>query len=125
MARRHARAEVVTIFWRDIPAQVNAQLDRRRHQVVLSERFHRSIDRAKRKARIVTAADDVAQWRRETTIVGDRFDDAIAAAESEAHRLETMFTPERLGRLAYVGGWESSLTADEMIHHDHHQRGAV
>lgn len=123
MARRCVRAEVVTIFWRDIPAQVNAQLDRRRHQVVLSERFQRSIDRAKRKARIVTAADDVAQWRRETTIIGDRFDDAVAAAQAEADRLETAFTQERLGRLAYVGGWESNLTADVLNHDNHQQEG--
>jgi hypothetical protein len=38
MARRAARgAELVTIYWRDIPAQVNGQDGRDRHQVLLSQ----------------------------------------------------------------------------------------
>ena len=57
-------AEVVTIMWRDIPAQVNGQRGRERHQVALSAKFQRAIDRAKRKAGIVTADEDVSQWRR-------------------------------------------------------------
>ncbi|NDD87230.1 MAG: hypothetical protein EBZ45_05885 [Actinobacteria bacterium] len=48
---------VVIIKWRDIPAQVNAQMGRERHQVVLSAKFQRAIDRAKR-----TAPD--RSWRR-------------------------------------------------------------
>ena len=51
-------AEVVTIMWRDIPAQVNGQRGRERHQVALSAKFQRAIDRAKRKAGIVTADED-------------------------------------------------------------------
>ncbi|NCZ90600.1 MAG: hypothetical protein EBY93_06675 [Actinobacteria bacterium] len=39
---------VVIIKWRDIPAQVNAQMGRERHQVVLSAKFQRAIDRAER-----------------------------------------------------------------------------
>jgi Virulence factor len=102
MARRAGPgAIVVTIYWRDIPAQVNGQAGRDRHQVVLSGKFQRAIDRAKRKANIYTAEDDIAQWRRETTPCDG---DPAAAAESEAARLEATVTREYLGRLAYAGG---------------------
>ena len=57
---------VVIIKWRDIPAQVNAQMGRDRYQVVLSAKFQRAIDRAKRKANIYTAEEDIAQWSRDS-----------------------------------------------------------
>jgi hypothetical protein len=102
MARRPGGgAIVVTIYWRDIPAQVNGQSGRERHQVMLSSKFQRAIDRAKRKANIYTAEHDIAQWRRESTPC----DGAVAAAaEAEAARLEAAVTREYLGRLAYAGG---------------------
>ena len=81
-------SQVVVISWRDIPAQVNGQTGRDRHQVLLSAKFQRAIDRAKRKARITTAQEDVAQWRRTTLPAGD---DPAAAADSEAARLEEAY----------------------------------
>ena len=94
---------VVVILWRDIPAQVNGQAGRDRHQLLLSEKFQRAIDRAKRKAKINTAQEDVAQWRR----VAHQVDgDLQAAAEAEVARLEADYTDERLGKLAFAGGWE-------------------
>ena len=104
-------SEVVVIMWRDIPAQVNGQDGRERHQVLLSEKFQRAIDRAKRKARIVTAQDDVAQWRRVSHPLasGDGQPDAAAAAEAEAERLEADYGTARLGRLAFAGGWQRDV----------------
>jgi len=102
---RAARTEahVVVISWRDIPAQVNGQAGRDRHQVLLSAKFQRAIDRAKRKARIVTAQEDVAQWRRVTLPAAD---DPAGAAEREAARLEDAYSTARLGTIAFGGGWE-------------------
>ena len=80
------------IYWRDIPAQVNAQRDRDRHQVLLPGQFQRAIDRAKRKAKIYTAQEDVAQWRRESRPCGD---DLAEEATAEA---------ARLGTIAFAGG---------------------
>ncbi|MBA3606186.1 MAG: virulence factor [Acidimicrobiia bacterium] len=99
--------EVVVIMWRDIPAQVNGQAGRERHQVLLSDKFQRAIDRAKRKARIVTAQDDVTQWRRisHEIATGAGQPDAAAAADAEAARLEQDYGVDRLGRLAFAGGW--------------------
>jgi hypothetical protein len=106
MARRAGTAQVVTIYWRDIPAQVNGQSGRERHQVVLSSKFQRAIDRAKRKAKIYTAEEDIAQWRRETSSCDG---DASAAADAEAARLERETSREYLGRLAYAGGFAADI----------------
>jgi hypothetical protein len=98
--------EVVVISWRDIPAQVNGQAGRHRHQVALSDKFQRAIDRAKRKAKIDTAQADVAQWRRRSRPCDG---DVIAAAQEEADRLEAAYGAERLGALAFAGGWEADI----------------
>jgi hypothetical protein len=105
MARRSSGPEVVTIFWRDIPAQVNGQSGRERHQVLLSSKFQRAVDRAKRKAGIYTADDDIAQWRR----VSQPCDDHVAAADRIARELENGYSREYLGKLAYAGGFAADV----------------
>ena len=98
--------EVIVIMWRDIPAQVNAQAGRERKQVQLSDKFQRAIDRAKRKAHIYTADEDIAQWRRiSLPLVGD----LAEAAQREADRLDGEYSRERLGRLAFAGGYEADV----------------
>ena len=98
--------EVIVIMWRDIPAQVNAQAGRERKQVQLSDKFQRAIDRAKRKAHIYTADEDIAQWRRiSLPLVGD----LAEAAQREADRLDGEYSRERLGRLAFAGGYEADI----------------
>jgi hypothetical protein len=93
-------------MWRDIPAQVNAQAGRERKQVQLSDKFQRAIDRAKRKAHIYTADEDIAQWRRiSLPLVGD----LAEAAQREADRLDGEYSRERLGRLAFAGGYEADV----------------
>jgi len=111
MARRSAQGQVVTIYWRDIPAQVNGQSGRERHQVVLSSKFQRAIDRAKRKAKIYTADEDIAQWRRESEPCDG---DVVAAAEATVTRLETGLSREYLGRLAYAGGYAADIVDDDV-----------
>ena len=100
------------ILWRDIPAQVNGQVGRERHQVLLSDKFQRAVDRAKRKARIHTAQEDVAQWRRESRPVEG---DVAAAAEAAAEQLEAAYSPERLGTLAFAGGWEQDVEGERDV----------
>jgi hypothetical protein len=104
--------ELVVIYWRDIPAQVNAQEGRDRHQVVLAGKFQRAIDRAKRKAKIYTADEEVAQWRRESRpITGDLAEEAQAAADA----IESEYRSDRLGLLAYYGGWEADVVTTEVV----------
>lgn len=107
MSRRgSAGPTLVTIYWRDIPAQVNGQSGRDRHQVVLSGKFQRAIDRAKRKANIYTAEEDIAQWRRVSVACEG---DVASAAELEASRIESGFTREYLGKLAFAGGFVADI----------------
>jgi hypothetical protein len=105
--------EIVVIYWRDIPAQVNGQSGRARHQIVLPGRFQRAIDRAKRKAGIVTAHEDVEQWRRESTPCPG---DVVTTAEAVAARLEADYPRERLGLLAFAGGVEADVAATPVPH---------
>lgn len=111
ISRRGGAAEVVTIYWRDIPAQVNGQAGRDRHQILLSAKFQRAADRAKRKAGVYTAEEDIAQWRREATPCGG---DVAAAAERAAAELEQQYSREYLGRLAYAGGFVADMIDDEV-----------
>jgi len=107
--------ELIVIYWRDIPAQVNAQEGRDRHQVVLGGKFQRAIDRAKRKATIYTADEEVAQWRRESrTITGDLAEEAQTAADA----IEREYRSDRLGLLAYYGGWEADVVWTETVDRD-------
>ena len=116
MARAgRSNRELIVIYWRDIPAQVNAQEGRDRHQVVLGGKFQRAIDRAKRKAKIYTADEEVAQWRRESRpIAGDLAAEAQAAADA----IDSEYRHERLGLLAYYGGWEADVVTTDVIDRD-------
>jgi len=95
--------QLITIFWRDIPAQVNTKSRTEKHQVLLKPRFQKAIDRAAMVADITTASDYVNEWRRETvTIEGD----LAAAAQDEADRLEAEFDASRLDDLVNAGGFD-------------------
>ena len=76
--------QLVVISWRDIPAQVNAQAGRRRHQVVLDERFQLAIDRAAIVAGKTTAQDYVEEWRRVSTPCGDDLEAARRLRPSDS-----------------------------------------
>lgn len=105
--------QIIVISWRDIPAQVNAQQGRERQQVILSGKFQRAIDRAKRKAKIYTAHEDIAQWSRVSRPCGP---DLAAEALAEATMLEERYTKEHLGSLGFLGGWEpENKPADEVL----------
>lgn len=114
MSRRgRTGAEVVVISWRDIPAQVNGQAGRDRHQVLLSSKFQRAVDRAKRKAGIYTAEEDIAQWSRTSEPCPDGVDH-VAAAAARAAELERTYSREHLGKLAYAGGFAADITDDDV-----------
>jgi hypothetical protein len=110
--RERGGSEVVTIYWRDIPAQVNGQNGRERHQVLLSSKFQRAVDRAKRKAGIYTAEEDIAQWHRSSEPCPDG--DHVAAAEARAAQLETEYSREYLGKLAYAGGFDADIDGSDV-----------
>ena len=107
--RRGGSPELVTIYWRDIPAQVNAGSGRDKQQAMLSERFQHAIDRAAGVAGLTETDAYVQQWRRVTRPIDG---DPATAAIDEAERLETLFHRDRLETLVAGGGEDKPLVAD-------------
>ena len=101
---------MVVIFWRDIPAQVNARSGGERHQVLLPYRFQKAVDRATKVAGKKTAHEHVAEWRRRSfPITGE----PLEAARAEAARLDAAFPTERLRTLIASGGWDPVTAGTE------------
>ncbi len=100
--RSRNRASLVTIYWRDIPAQVNAARDDKKAQALLPARFQHAIDRAAVVAGKTDTQSYVAEWRQETGSLDDR--DLHAQAGAEAERLDQEYPQDRLERLVASGG---------------------
>ena len=95
---------VITVYWRDIPAQVIVGKGRRAAKIQLPERFEQAIDRCAMK---VGAKEDdayLAEWRKAgpTSVDGES---EQAVAEAEATRLETEFVLDRIKTLIANDGW--------------------
>lgn len=58
--------DLITIYWRDIPAQVMAKKGRQRTRHKLSHRFQVAIDRAAMRAKKIEADAYLDDWRRES-----------------------------------------------------------
>lgn len=102
MARRGG-AKLITIYWRDIPAQVNAGSGDSKHQVLLKPRFQKAIDRAAMVAGITSASDYVNEWRQAASPL-ER--EASVAADELATEIDESFPLERLNDLVANGGYE-------------------
>jgi len=94
-------AKLISIYWRDIPAQVVGRQGRTNVKKVLEPRFATAIDRAAMRAGRGSSDAYLADWRRESEmitgdleqIVGDR----VAALEAE-------FDDEFLEKVVKAGG---------------------
>ena len=96
--------ELVVIYWRDIPAQVNARAGAEKYQVILPRRFQRAIDDAAMAAGKKTANEYVGEWRRVGVALPEGADEIRATAEAEAQRLDDAFPRERLQEfVAHLG----------------------
>ena len=102
--RSRNRSEIVTIWWRDIPTQVNgvdgAQIEK--HQ--LSHRFLWSAQRAAKKADLMDAHTFTEQLRRTTRKFDPSDGELSAVVASEAARLEALYDDDRLTTLVESGG---------------------
>ena len=96
-------AQLITIYWRDIPAQVTAQRGRSREKALLDARFQHAIDRAAMVAGLDDTDSYVAQWRRESTALNGNM---AAAVADEIDRIDVAYGPDRLERLVRTGGIE-------------------
>jgi hypothetical protein len=100
--------ELTVIYWRDIPAQVTATDGDAGVRVALPDRFQEAIDEAAMVAGLVGSDDYLAEWRRETRECGP---DLAREVDAEAERLEAVFTPDELRRVAGSGGSAGSARA--------------
>ena len=94
-------AQLIIVYWHDIPAQVIAKVGRSSAKRELSARFQDAIDRAAMVSGEHGTDAYLAAWRRD---VGACADDLEAAAAAAAARIETEFDDARLGKLVNSGG---------------------
>tara|TARA_B110000977_G_C11004275_1_gene465086 strand:+ start:764 stop:1060 length:297 start_codon:yes stop_codon:yes gene_type:complete len=96
-------AQVVIVYWRDIPAQVIVGKGRRGEKRILPERFEQAIDRAAMKVGAEDTDAYLAEWRKAdaVTIEGD---DA-AVADAEVARIDAEYDRERIKALIANDGW--------------------
>ena len=101
-------AHLITLFWRDIPAQVIAESGRGRNRqqakIELPRRFAIAIDAAAMKDGTDSTDDYLAEWRRSEPVpCGDDLD---AEAAKLAADLEADYPAERVRQLVESGGFD-------------------
>ena len=101
-------AHLITLFWRDIPAQVIAESGRGRNRqqvkIELPRRFAIAIDAAAMKDGADSTDDYLAEWRRSEPVQCG--DDLEAEASARAAALEADYSAERVKQLIKNGGTE-------------------
>jgi len=100
-------AKLITVYWRDIPAQVIAKKGRETSKAMLSPRFQEAIDRAAMRAGRGSTDAYLEDWRREPRSCGD---DLEAEARAAADALEAEFSDEDLDTLAKARGLRQAQT---------------
>lgn len=94
-------AEIITVFWRDIPAQVIGKRGRKSVKRMLSQRFQEAVDRAAMRAGKGSSDAYLAEWRRSRAKCDGDLDAAVTA---EAERLEDAYSDDRLQQLIRAKG---------------------
>jgi hypothetical protein len=95
-------ADLVVVYWRDIPAQVIVKKGRQAAKRELSLRFTEAIDMCAMRTGAGDTDAYLAEWRRAAPEPVS--DDLEAEADKAAERLEADFTRERLVALVKAGG---------------------
>ena len=94
-------AKLISIYWRDIPAQVVGRQGRTNVKKELEPRFAKAIDRAAMRAGRGSSDAYLADWRRETEIVSGDLEAIVAKRVAE---LEDKFDDETLEATVKAGG---------------------
>ena len=99
-------AQMITLYWRDIPAQVIAERGRGRKReqakIELHRRFAIAIDAAAMRDGADSTDDYLAEWRRGEPV--ECGEDLEAEAAHRAAALEAEYTAERVKSLVDNGG---------------------
>lgn len=96
-------ADVVVVYWRDIPAQVIVGKGRSAAKVQLPERFEQAIDRCAMKIGAKDAEAYLAEWRKAPAYEVEGESNEVAA--SEAARLDAAYDTDRIKALIANDGW--------------------
>lgn len=96
-------AQVVIVYWRDIPAQVIVGKGRRGEKRILPERFEQAIDRAAMKVGAEDTDAYLAEWRKADPVIIEGDDAAVA--DAEAARLDAEYDRDRIKTLIANDGW--------------------
>lgn len=95
-------ADLIVVYWRDIPAQVIVKKGRAAAKRELSLRFTEAIDMAAMRSGAAESGDYLAEWRKaEPVPVGE---DLEAEADKAAASIEAEYDRERLVTLSKAGG---------------------
>ena len=94
-------AQLVTIWWRDIPLQVIAREGRRTEKRILEKRFQVAVDKAAINADRKAYDQYIAEMGRSERPCGD---DLATEADAELARLQSAYTKEVLHALIASGG---------------------
>ena len=93
--------KLITVYWREIPAQVIARRGRATSKVQLGDRFQEAIDRAAMRAGKGSSDKYLEDWRRESVLCEG---DLEQQARQSAARLEAEFDDDLLERMVKAGG---------------------
>jgi hypothetical protein len=102
--RRGGGPSLVTISWRDIPAQVVGTSGDTVEKAMLPSRFQVAIDRAAKVADLTEIHAYVGEWRRNSEPLAG---DPAAAVAARVEELDRTFTRDRLAELVRQGGLET------------------
>ncbi|MGF1552211.1 MAG: virulence factor [Paracoccaceae bacterium] len=98
-------AQVVVVYWRDIPAQVIVREGRRAAKRELSPRFVEAIDRCAMRTGARGEDAYLADWRRAAP--EPAAGEIETLADVEAARLEAEYPPDTVRALVERGGWST------------------
>ena len=101
-------ANLITLYWRDIPAQVIAERGRGRKReqakIELHRRFAIAIDAAAMRDGADSTDDYLAEWRRSEPVSCS--DDLDAEVTKLAADIEADYPAERVRKLVEAGGFD-------------------
>lgn len=103
-------AKLISIFWRDIPAQVIGRVGRTNTKRELPPRFAKAIDRAAMRAGRGSSDAYLADWRRESEEVSGDVEQLVA---ERAAALESRFPDEFLEAVVKAGGLIDNIKSSE------------
>jgi hypothetical protein len=95
-------ADLIVVYWRDIPAQIIVKKGRTNAKRELSQRFAEAIDMAAMRSGASETDDYLAEWRKADPVSVS--DDLEAEADKAADAIEAAYDKERIVALVKAGG---------------------